>query len=874
MADIIQHRRDTSANWAEENPILLEGEIGYCTDNPNLYKIGDGVHDWKSLPFRGFTGTISQSLGDDENAVISQKIVTDQFVNATMEYNVSKFHPTSGIEGSNKYTLETAIAQVPSEYRTIGLKCSFVGEEGQGETWEYIGGGWTVDNFRQAGAAKITELDNVDCNIVEFYSSIYPKYVVEIDNIEKGYRINGSGAKIEDADYQILTGTLSKGLYAIHGLYTGGTGNDLFAIQITDTELGTFYEIINPGNTRINKIIKVENTSTYRICLRTISSNFRIEREEDVLSYRFNNIVSLPNPPMKLKCNRNKIKDSSAFTVGYYLGSSGEELTNTDYAISDYININSDSKLYMFKDDGLSNSYLSGQACICFYNAFKDLIGSVKSQDFKDLQTIEINTAGAYYVRVSFPLSTPIIVTSELAYEFSFKNLAEKGYVSLQGDDSLLESVSITEGYFLDYEGNLQANESYSYTDFIDVDGLDYAYLFININGVLNTVTGGAHLCFYDATGKFIKSLSYNTIKESKSISISIPVLAKKLRLSLKNEWNGNLTFAKSISLSKKNSVSINDDYYITNHQCIDSKPVSISGITYIKSNTIIAAYLKFVTFNTIQIRRGNGMFYSGYVDISFDTIKLSCGSYTKTYNHEMTFDQYLLVEIITGYTADCVIRLTTNGDTKDFVFDTFYADGGVDIIGYAGLIIESASIRHTNLTRKVTRFYGDSYSSTSSSKRWPYYVMRNKYNLLVNGLTGGNSSTLYTQVILDIQRGGIPQRIIWGLGMNDTSDSGDESPSSTWLSIVNNLMSLCMSYGIELILCTIPNVPGRNNRGKNTYVRNSGYRYIDFAKAVGSDDNTSWTDDMLDSDELHPTELGAMALYSEAICKVPEIVQ
>ena len=43
MADIIQHRRDTSANWAEENPILLEGEIGYCTDNPNLYKIGDGV---------------------------------------------------------------------------------------------------------------------------------------------------------------------------------------------------------------------------------------------------------------------------------------------------------------------------------------------------------------------------------------------------------------------------------------------------------------------------------------------------------------------------------------------------------------------------------------------------------------------------------------------------------------------------------------------------------------------------------------------------------------------------------------------------------------------------------------------------------------
>ena len=78
MADRIQHRRDTAENWAKINPVLLEGEVGYVTDNPNQYKLGDGEHAWNDLPFRGFTGTISQETGEDENAVMSQKVVTEK----------------------------------------------------------------------------------------------------------------------------------------------------------------------------------------------------------------------------------------------------------------------------------------------------------------------------------------------------------------------------------------------------------------------------------------------------------------------------------------------------------------------------------------------------------------------------------------------------------------------------------------------------------------------------------------------------------------------------------------------------------------------------------------------------------------------------
>lgn len=78
MADRIQQRRDTAARWAQYNPVLLEGEVGYVTDNPNQYKIGDGIHAWNDLPLRGYTGTIVQGTGSDENTVMSQKATTEK----------------------------------------------------------------------------------------------------------------------------------------------------------------------------------------------------------------------------------------------------------------------------------------------------------------------------------------------------------------------------------------------------------------------------------------------------------------------------------------------------------------------------------------------------------------------------------------------------------------------------------------------------------------------------------------------------------------------------------------------------------------------------------------------------------------------------
>lgn len=50
MAAKIKHRRDTAANWASNNPVLDDGELGYDKTNKRL-KVGDGATPWLGLSF-------------------------------------------------------------------------------------------------------------------------------------------------------------------------------------------------------------------------------------------------------------------------------------------------------------------------------------------------------------------------------------------------------------------------------------------------------------------------------------------------------------------------------------------------------------------------------------------------------------------------------------------------------------------------------------------------------------------------------------------------------------------------------------------------------------------------------------------------------
>ncbi|QDR80235.1 collagen-like protein [Sporomusa termitida] len=63
MADIIQLRRDTEANWTAVNPVLAQGEIGIAIDLvPPKMKIGNGINVWNAIDY--FAGGTASSLAD------------------------------------------------------------------------------------------------------------------------------------------------------------------------------------------------------------------------------------------------------------------------------------------------------------------------------------------------------------------------------------------------------------------------------------------------------------------------------------------------------------------------------------------------------------------------------------------------------------------------------------------------------------------------------------------------------------------------------------------------------------------------------------------------------------------------------------------
>ena len=107
---------------------------------------------------------------------------------------------------------------------------------------------------------------------------------------------------------------------------------------------------------------------------------------------------------------------------------------------------------------------------------------------------------------------------------------------------------------------------------------------------------------------------------------------------------------------------------------------------------------------------------------------------------------------------------------------------------------------------------------------------------------------------------------------MNDI-DINDSTPNASWLSCVEEVKTLCSNYNITLILATIPTTPTRNNNAKNSYIVQSGYRYVDQVSAMGADNVGNWFAGYQSSDGNHTTTQGAKVLAFRYLSDVPELM-
>lgn len=93
----IQSRVDTKENWAFNNPILLENEIGYESDTGN-YKIGKTDIHWNDLPYAitnsengnkdGVKGYYFTDIDFTENKILLSKSQTYNGEIFTIDYEV------------------------------------------------------------------------------------------------------------------------------------------------------------------------------------------------------------------------------------------------------------------------------------------------------------------------------------------------------------------------------------------------------------------------------------------------------------------------------------------------------------------------------------------------------------------------------------------------------------------------------------------------------------------------------------------------------------------------------------------------------------------------------------------------------------------
>ncbi len=316
------------------------------------------------------------------------------------------------------------------------------------------------------------------------------------------------------------------------------------------------------------------------------------------------------------------------------------------------------------------------------------------------------------------------------------------------------------------------------------------------------------------------------------------------------------------------------------------SVTVNSQGYPHSIKNNQIVFYGKFDAFGTLTIGRGftNNAYSGCRFEITGTAITLfkNDGSWMQqaTVEHGLTINSFIKVLISERKNKVFVLIQTLTG-SFEHEFDYWGANGVIAFKSSTAMIDTVFSLSNPSFKCPVWMF-GDSYYGADTENRQLYWLRKWGYdNTLVQSFGGQGSNDAYLDLLrcLDF---GTPKYLVWSLGMND-DNSGVLSDITTgvWYTTYQKVKKICEAMDIELILTTIPEVRGGypNKDAISEIVRNSGLRYIDAAKAVGSNSNGEWYGngteyDYQSSDNVHPSKYGAKAIATQFLVDFPEIMQ
>lgn len=245
----------------------------------------------------------------------------------------------------------------------------------------------------------------------------------------------------------------------------------------------------------------------------------------------------------------------------------------------------------------------------------------------------------------------------------------------------------------------------------------------------------------------------------------------------------------------------------------------------------------------------------------------------SNSFTHKLSISNN--VQVIFEYLANGTVDicLLSNGEVFKKNIDFTMNSVAVPYVKSNGLVAKDCKFTFicTDIRKKIWCF-GDSYFAYSPA-RWTYYLREHGYdnNVLLDGFPGMGSVNARNS-FSKLLKLGKPKIAVWFEGMNDGADTTDSEPNDDWKSDKDIFIALCEENSVEPVFATIPNVPNINHKGKNKWIKESGYRYIDMCHAVGADLDANWYGGMLSNDKIHSSENGARALFAQVLLDLPEV--
>ena len=293
------------------------------------------------------------------------------------------------------------------------------------------------------------------------------------------------------------------------------------------------------------------------------------------------------------------------------------------------------------------------------------------------------------------------------------------------------------------------------------------------------------------------------------------------------------------------------------------------------RKNDAIDFRADITSFTSVTVGHGYMINHGVWITVDATNITMyddSDGGQVAQKAHGLTISEF--VHVLINRKKDITVDIEIMTGTGSYTWNTNWFGNRGSVFAFCNGTL--TSVRLNAIFRDLNTLiymFGDSYQSFLSTARYPYYLVQNGFNdyLAVGfpGAAAGHGIAAFRAILAKAK----PKYVVWALGMNGSDTA--TAINSLWKDYTDEVIATCDANNITVILTTIPNVPDRIQTFKNDYVRNSGKRYIDFAKAVGAESQGStWYTGMLSSDNTHPTDLGAKALYTQLLADFPEIMR